>query len=234
MASGIYLALSGAVAQSTALDVVANNIANAATAAYRAQRLSFGEVLTSAGPSQPSVRVATTLPDPAPGPITDTGNPLDVALQGDGWLVAQTPRGDRYLRGGPLHVDPQGRLVTVDGYPLKTRDGRGISLPTDAAEPSLDADGTVHSGEETLGTLALVQLPAAGLTREGASLFASTAPPIAGAPPPEIISGALETSNFNVVRGMVDLVRVSRTYEALHRMIESYREIDERTARAGS
>jgi flagellar basal body rod protein FlgG len=236
MGNAIYSALSGAVAQSHALDVTANNVANAGTVAYRADRVRFAEVLGRArGRAKDSafVSAAATVADPTPGAMSPSQNPLDVALPDrDAYIGVSTARGVRFTRAGNLRLDGTGRLVTAAGDPVRdARGGRPILVPPGAAGSVVIAsDGTVSAGEQVVGKIELARFAPAQLTREGATLFVAAGKPAAG-PPPTIVQGALEQSNFNVVRGVVDLVRVSRAYEATHRLIEAQREIDDRTAR---
>jgi flagellar basal-body rod protein FlgF len=228
MANGIYVALSGAVAQSQALDVVSNNVANASTTAYRAVRVNFGEALNKAADQHFALTQGTTN-DMSAGTLIQTGNPLDVALQGDGFFSVNTAQGVRWTRAGELRVAGDGRLVDADGHEVRGAGGKPISIPPDAGELTIGGDGSISAGDVHIGKLELANFAPKSLAREGASLFRATAAPVAGTP--EVVSGALESSNINVVRGMVDLIRVSRTFEALHRAIETYKEIDQRTAR---
>ena len=228
MANGIYVALSGAVAQSQALDVVSNNVANASTTGYHAVRVTFGQTLSKANDQFFATAEGTAI-DTSQGPLVQTGNPLDVALQGDGFLALNTPGGIRYTRAGELRLAKDGRLVNADGLELRGAGGKPILLPPDAAEIQIGADGSVTAGGQQVGKLELARFAPKGMAREGSTLYRATQAPIAGAP--EVVSGALESANINVVRGMVDLIRVSRSYEALHRAIETYKEIDQRTAR---
>jgi len=235
MGNAIYSALSGAVAQSHALDVTANNVANAGTVAYRADRVRFAEVLGRArGRAKDSAFVSATgtVADPTPGAMSPSQNPLDVALPDrDTFIGVATARGVRYTRAGNLRLDGTGRLVTAAGDPIRdARDGRPILLPPGASAPAIASDGTVSANGAVVGKIELVRYAPAQLQREGASLFVASGQPAAG-PPPTVVQGALEQSSFNVVRGVVDLVRVSRAYEATHRLIEAQRELDDRTAR---
>lgn len=235
MANGIYIALSGAVAQSNALDVTAGNVANAGTTGYRAERVSFGQALAGArSKDAASVQVAGSASDPTPGAMVETGNPLDLAIVGDGLFAVETPRGVRYTRAGDFRVDEHQRLVNASGHPVRAADGGTIAVPLGAGDLTVDADGTLHADGGRVGQIAVARFHPADLRREGAGLFIARGSPIEGGEPAQVRSGALESGNFNVVRGMVDLVRISRTYEALHRMIDSYREIDERGARIGN
>lgn len=235
MGSGIYVALSGAVAQSKALDLTAENVANASTTGYRAERMSFGEALSRArGKDQGFVQIARTTNDPSPGTYTTTGNPLDVALEGDGFFSVDTPRGVRWMRAGNLRLDPGGRLVTATGLAVRSHEGKPIVLPTDTGEPpTIDRAGHITVGATPVAAIDLARFAPDRLKREGGGLWVASGPP-AGGEPPRVLAGVLESANYNVVHGMIDLVRVTRSYEALHQMIESYRDLDERSARANN
>jgi flagellar basal-body rod protein FlgF len=235
MANGIYVALSGAVAQSDALDVTASNVANASTVGYQAERLTFGESLGRARAKDVAyVTPAKTVADPTAGTVTRTDNPLDMAVSGDGYFAVDTPRGVRYTRAGNFRLDGNGTLVSADGFAVRARGGGKLTIPPGSANITVSPDGTVAADGTEVGAVDVARFVPGALARDGRTLYAATAAPAVANPsasPPEVMSGALEQGNVNVVRGMIDLVRVSRTYEALHRMIESYKEIDERTAR---
>jgi flagellar basal-body rod protein FlgF len=235
MSNGIYVALAGAITQAQALDVVSNNVANASTTGYRAVRVNFGEALTQAkSKDQHFSTTQGTTTDETPGTIMQTGNPLDVALRGEGYFSVNTPQGVRWTRSGELRLAADGRLTTADGKEVRGVKGKPITVPLDASEIVIGADGSLSAtsptGEQTqLGKMELARFDPRSMTREGATLYRANAAPIAGAP--EVAAGALESSNINVVRGMVDLIRVSRTYEALHSAIQMYKEVDQRTVR---
>ena len=117
MSSGIYVATAGAIAQSNALDATANNIANAATTGFRADRVTFKEALTAARSADvASVNNGATTIDSQPGALSATENPLDLALEGDGMFAVSTPNGPRYTRAGNFRIDDENKLVTADGH----------------------------------------------------------------------------------------------------------------------
>jgi flagellar basal-body rod protein FlgF len=231
MSSGIYIAAAGAVAQSTALDATANNIANATTAGFRGDRVTFREALTSArSPDVALVGAGTTRVDSQAGALTTTENPLDLALDGDGYFGVQTPGGPRYTRAGNFQLDDQRNLVTTDGFAVRGEGGAPINVPADAVTVAVGLDGTVSADGAELGKLELVRFAPTQVKRAGGTLFSATGAPITG-DPPKVRSGMLEASNVNIVRGMVDLVKVSRSYESLMRMIQSYHDVESRAAR---
>lgn len=231
MGSGIYVAAAGAVAQSSALDVTANNVANASTAAFQGSRVSFHEALAKArSPDLALVGNQTGSIDHANGPITETGNPLDLALDGDGYLAVDGPQGVRYTRAGALHLDPEGRIVNADNLPVRGVGGGPLVVPAGSAQLTVGQDGTISTEAGPVGQLALARFGPGALSRDGGTLLSARGAPIAG-PPPRVLQGMLEGSNVNVVRGVVELVQVSRTYESLMRVIEGFKAIESRAAR---
>ena len=151
MSDGIYVALSGAVAQQRSLDVVANNVANANTIGYHGDHVAFRQALSQAGtqgPAPDTLRfnlVAQTVTNHDTGSLQQTGNPLDVALQGDAWFALRTPAGERYTRSGAFVTDRAGVLRSKDGHPCTrqtaepkrttTRDHHSSHLNRDSNQP---------------------------------------------------------------------------------------------------
>lgn len=231
MSSGIYIAAGGAVAQSNALDATANNIANATTAGFHGDRVTFREAMTQArSPDLAAVGAGTSRVDSQAGALSQTDNPLDLALEGDGYFAVQTKDGARYTRAGNFRLDDSRQLVTMNGNTVRGAGGAAITIPEEAKQISIGVDGEVFADEESVGTLELARFAASSLKREGATLFSASGAQEAG-DAPKVRSGMLEASNVNVVRGVVDLVKVSRTYESLMRVIQSFNDIESRAAR---
>jgi flagellar basal body rod protein FlgG len=233
MGNGIYVALSGAVAQGDALDVTAHNVANAQTIGYHAERVRFSQALGRAqGNEMMFVTAKGGKTDTSEGAMKVTESPLDLALAGDAYFAIDTPRGVRYTRAGAFKLDAEGTIVNADGFAARAQGGGAITIPPGTQAIAVGESGIVTADGVEVGALELSRFVPNALTREGAQLLIARGPsaPIAEGEV-RVVSGALEQANFNVVRGVMDLVRISRNYEALHRMIESYREIDSRTAR---
>lgn len=229
MADGIFIAMAGASAQDRALDVVANNLANVSTVGFRAERPTFAEALTrSQGTTLVSVPGSVT--DTTQGKLIETGNPLDLALTGEGYFSVLTPSGPRFTRAGQFQLDDAGNLVNANGHPVLNIKGRPITVPPGLGAVAIDSEGRVRVGDNEFGAIAIAYLDPASVRRAGNTLFAGTAVTPAPGTITEITPGALEEANFGVLRGMVDLVRISRMHEAQHRMIQAYREIDQRAA----
>ncbi|HET9993331.1 MAG TPA: flagellar basal-body rod protein FlgF [Kofleriaceae bacterium] len=232
MSSGIYIAAAGAVAQSVALDATANNIANASTAGYQGERVSFKEALGSARSADVAMVATSTAHavDGTNGALMQTDNPLDVALEGDGVFAVKTPQGMRYTRAGNFQLNADKQLVTQDGFQVMGQGNQPITLPPEASTVTIGADGDVNADGNIVGKLALARFAPSQLKREGGSLFSATGTPRAGEQP-KVRTGVLESSNVNIVRGVVDLVKVSRTYESLMKMIQGYHDVETRAAR---
>lgn len=231
MSNGIYAATAGAVAQSNALDATANNIANASTIGFHGDRVTFREALAAArSPDLSNVAAGTTRIDSQAGALLPTANPLDLALDGDGYFAVTTPAGPRYTRAGNFQLDGARNLVTADGFAVRGDGGAPINVPPDASSVNVAADGSVSADGAAIGKLELARFTPAQMTRAGGSLFSATGRPLTG-DPPNVRSGMLESSNVNVVHGMVELVKVSRTYESLMKMIQGYHDLETRAAR---
>jgi flagellar basal-body rod protein FlgF len=239
MGDGLYAAMSGAVARSMALDVVANNVSNAPTPGFRADMAVFREVPAQPAGEPPRVdtdlRLTTldaVVPTWQPGPITETGSSFDLAIEGQGMLAVQTNNGLRYARGGSMAVDQEGVLRTSGGNALVDTEGRPIRIPLQGGEPLIGEDGTITAGEQTVGRLNMVWFdnPEA-LQREGDNLFSAPGGVQIIEPQGALRQGFIEGANVNVVRGMIDLVSLTRSYEATIRAMESFQNIDRRTAR---
>jgi flagellar basal-body rod protein FlgF len=231
VSSGIYVATAGAVAQSQAMDATANNIANGSTTGFRGHKVLFKEALAEArSPDITSVGSGTAAIDSQAGAMTQTSNPLDLALAGDGFFAVNTPGGTRYTRAGNFQLDAERKLVTADGHEVRGAGGSAITIPPEAGAIDVAADGTVSADGVELGKLELARFASNAMRREGNTLYAAAGPQSPGELP-EVRAGMLEASNVNVVRGVVDLVKVSRTYESLMRVIKGYHDVESRAAR---
>jgi flagellar basal body rod protein FlgG len=226
---GVYIALSGAVAQEIALESTASNIANASSPGYQRLRPVFREVLAQASDADPSLRYASverTALDASRGPLRTTGRGLDVALPAGAYLAVSTTRGERYTRAGSLVVDADGTL-RAGSAPLVSDGGGPIKIAKGGAEPVVAKDGTVRQGDAVLGRLRVVRFAKPEeLVAEGGSLLAAGQ---AGQPEPskdEVEVGAVEESNVDAVTSMSELMTATRTFEAFQRAIDAFGEAD--------
>jgi flagellar basal-body rod protein FlgF len=219
------------------LDVVANNIANLNTTGFKATGAVFQEYLAPgasdlnfarADSQVHSVLDRLSFHDFGQGPIQQTGNPLDVAIAGDGFIAVQTASGERYTRSGALQVNAAGELVTPDGNRLAGDSGPIVLQPGDR-KVAISADGriTVIEGTNTTeslrGKLKLVNFAQPQrLQEEGANLYAA---PQGMAPQPaanaRVIQGSIEGSNVNGVVEMTRMIEINRTYSMIASMLQS-------------
>lgn len=203
--------LSNQMALEEKMDVLANNIANQSTPAYKAEKLSFSQYLqTNGSESDAYVQTSGSTRDMSQGPLSKTGNQLDVALRGPGFFSVQTPNGVQYTRDGQFQLDAQNELVTSDGYQVLAAGGAPIVLPPGVTAVTIAQDGTVSNGKTTIGQLGVVNFgqPAA-VTPAGDGLFTTTQTP-QPATGTKIAQGMIEGSNVEPIRAMTELMGVSR------------------------
>lgn len=231
MSKGVYVALSGAVAQENAMEATATNIANASSAGYQRLRPVFRQALATAVGRDGDLRYATgsrTALDTTVGATRVTDRALDVALPAGVYLAASTPRGERYTRAGSLTMDKDGTLRTASGSAVTSQAGGPIVLSPVNGPARIEADGTVKQGAAELGKLKLVKFERPdALEPEGSSLLAAGG---GGAVTPAINAvltvGALEESNAQPMSAMTELMTASRTFEAFQKVLDQFGEID--------
>jgi flagellar basal-body rod protein FlgF len=236
MENALLVGLSRQTALQRELDVVANNIANLNTTGFKADGAVFSEFLRNNGQFVPPEQRASlvwdrmTWHDMGQGTIQTTGNPLNVAIDGDGMLVVQTARGERYTRNGALQISNTGELVTIGGDKVLGENGPIILQPTDR-DIVINKDGTIKvregislNSDSTRGKLRLVTFanPQA-LQKDGASTFAA---PNGLVPQPvpdaraNVLQGALEKSNVRPVIEMSRMIELTRTYTEVSTMLQ--------------
>lgn len=227
--------LSRMVALERKLGVIAQNVANANNSGFQARELSFQEYLKpekgtdeTGNKERPLSLVAPRLQfgNLSQGALAQTGNPLDVAIRGGGYLVVQTPQGDRYTRAGALTIDNSGRLVTLAGQPVLGKTG-AIRIPADANDISVSADGVISTKRTVLGQLRLVGFARPELLRPvGDSLLQSDQAPFElGAGQANVVSGVIEKSNVETSREVSRLEEVVRSYEMVGRLLKSSQDV---------
>jgi len=233
----IYTAMSGATQALEQQAIVANNLANTSTTGFRAQLETFRAVPMSFGDGSTAnddttrtfVLSSTPGADYTPGPIQQTGNPLDVAIQGDGFLSVQTSDGNEaYTRAGNLHIDQNGQLVTAmnqpvlgTGGPISVPPGANISIGKDGTISAL-APGDPATAIAVIDQLKLVKPEGNALTRGDDGLFHTADGNPADADPSVVVApGSLEGSNVNPVSAMVSMITNARQFQMQSKMIES-------------
>ncbi len=217
----IYQAMTGAKQTLSQQAVVSHNLANVTTNGFRAQTSVFRAVpiIGEGAATRAFVVDSTPGADFTPGAIQHTGRDLDIAVQGKGWIAVQAPDGsEAYTRAGSLQLSANGVLQTRGGHPV-LGDGGPISIPGNTVV-TIAGDGTVSTvqagnkpgASSAVGRIKLVNPPEANIERGDDGLFRARgeAPADAGV---RIVSGALESSNVNVVDSMVSMIALARQYD---------------------
>ncbi len=226
MDSGYYAACAGLAAQTQALELVANNLANLDTSGYRGQQATFHSLLAGGqnvmwNPVNAAVNDFGVLGgsriDLAPGSLTATGNPLDLAVAGKGFFVVKSAQGMLYTRNGSFHRTPTGQLVTADGDAVLGEQG-AINLPNGAV--AVSGDGTVSVDGAIVDTLRIAEFsPNTSLSAAGNAMYAAPDGSALPAASSSIRQGMLEGSNVSPVEGVVELITIQRNAEMMQRAI---------------
>ena len=220
MQNGLYVSLSAQISLEHRLDTIAANIANANTPGYRVDGVSFATELAKAGDSNVSfVSEGAGFISRKSGPLVTTGNPLDMAIQGEGWFAVKSPSGASiYTRDGRMTMSETGDLISMTGAPVLDAAGAPIQLDPTAGSPSIERDGMISQNGRKVGAVGLFSLPANGrLTRAGTSGFLSDKPgdPILDFRSNSVVQGAIEGANVDPVREMTRLIEVTRTFDGI-------------------
>jgi flagellar basal-body rod protein FlgF len=221
MERGLYIAASGMLAEMTRQDQIANDLSNASTPGYKADRStqrSFGDLLLAntqtgqaVGPLGLGVAVDREVTDLAPQPIRQTGEPLDLAIGGDGFFAVQTAQGVRYTRNGQFTASPQGTLQTGLGQQVLGQNGQPVRV---------NADGTVDPNAVGVFNVTNAQ-------KQGDNLFAGAA---GGRATGTVQAGALEASGADPAKAMVDMIASFRAIESGQKVIQTIDETLQKSA----
>ncbi len=237
MISGLYSAASGMMAEESRQAIIANNVANASTPGYKRQApvtLGFKAVFsktmrspfywdTQAAPGGGS-KMVESYPNLATGSLNETGNPLNVALNGPGFIGVNTPRGDRFTRSGDFTINSEGNLATSEGYTVQSVEGTPISVR--GSRVTIGDDGGVVVDGIRSATIRLVEFEKPErLVREGSNLYVASDEILAKsakAADTQTRQSYLEMSNVNVPSEMIQMITGSRIYEANQRVIQAF------------
>jgi flagellar basal-body rod protein FlgF len=224
MQSGLYVNLSGQIALERRLATIANNVANAGTVGYRAEELKFDTVLSMVGATPTAYSSAgESFISERSGGLNKTGNPLDVAVQGKGWLAIQTPAGIAYTRDGRMQLQESGELQTLNGYPILDAGNAPILLDPAAGTPRIARDGMITQNGRNFGALGLFTIESAkGFTRyENSGIIPATVGnPVVSFAADGFVQGFVEESNVNPVTEMTDLIMVTRAFDGMQTSVE--------------
>ncbi len=249
MINSLWISKTGMEAQQTQLDVISNNLANVSTTGFKRGNAVFEDLMyqnlrqVGANTTEQSqlptglqlglgVRTVATTRSYAQGSLQQSGNPLDVAIKGNGFFQVTQPDGTiGYTRDGTFQVDSQGRIVTANGLPVAS----GVTIPVTAQSVTIGADGVVSIivpgsvTPQTVGSISLANfVNPAGLEPRGQNLFTETSAsgqPSVGVPGANgmgaLSQGFLETSNVNAVQELVTMIQTQRAYEMNSKAIQT-------------
>jgi flagellar basal-body rod protein FlgF len=217
MQNATYIGLSSQMALQRQMDVVANNMANLTTPAFKGEEMVFSQYLIQPPGNGPLafVQDIATVRDLRQGPISKTGNSLDLALEGAGYFAVQTPLGPRYTRNGHFQLDNQGQIVTSQGYPVLADSGQPIQLPANTRAITVAPDGTISLSQDgttaqgAIGKLQIVDFAAPqAVTPAANGLWLTDQPPQPATA--TVQQGMIEESNVQAVVELTRMMAVAR------------------------
>ena len=247
---GLYIAASGMITETKHTDMIANNLANAATTGYKRDDMAVREFepmllrrindhaadtdvtsfkgfrIRSGAPIVGTLGLGSAVDEIATdhiqGALQTTGNTYDFGISGQGYFIIDTPQGQRYTRDGSFYRSASGQLQNVRGQAVLSAQGRPINIPADATRVNVSGDGRIYVGNAEIAQLGFVQFDAPdAVIKQGDNLYR----PQEGARPTQatgtIEQGLLEMSNTSVVTEMVELINNYRVYEAGSRAVQS-------------
>ncbi|WP_045223186.1 flagellar basal-body rod protein FlgF [Desulfonatronum thioautotrophicum] len=252
MQTSMYNALFGALTQEHRLANTANNLANVNTTGYKRETMAFRDVFIRFGhglldpisaineksllpvpDEMAQARIALTNIDFSQGSVKETGNPLDVALQGEGFFKVRTLEGDFYTRNGNFHLTPDGELVTSQGFPVLV-DGGPVNLEPNA-RVIIGPEGDIQANGDPVGNFELVTFDDLQvLEKLGQNMF-RLRPDVQVAEQPAdnvtVTQGYLEGANVEVVGEMVSMIEAQRSFEAYQKVMHTAQEADQKLIR---
>jgi flagellar basal-body rod protein FlgF len=231
-----YIALSQQMALRRQMDVIATNIANVSTPGFKAERIMFAEMVAGTAPyssspttgSRPGLSFVNDvgmLRDTSDGGMTQTGNALDLAINGPGYFVVDTPNGPRYTRAGAFRLNQDGRIVTADGYALLDAQNRPISVRPGESRIEISTKGAVTTESGEVGRIQIAQFENEQAMRKlGAGLYDTDQNPIAG--DAEVRQGMIENSNVKAVSEITLMMDILRRYQSAQKIIDSEHDLE--------
>ncbi len=209
------------------MSVIANNLANMNTTGFKGEKMMFVEHLVRSrggekigGDRLAYVRDIATAKDLSEGAFKKTSNPLDLAINGDGFFVLGTPGGERYTRSGNFQMDATGQLVTRSGEPVLSDSGEPFFMSPEDSNIEIARDGTISTENGVLGKIAVVSFANRQEMRVVAGGMYSTSQPPVPVEQPVIAQGMLEGSNVKPIAEMTRMIEVSRSYQSTKNFVQ--------------
>lgn len=223
MDNSVYIALSRETALFRDLEISANNIANANTTGYNAEKSLFSQYLVQNTGRRKDAYAndVSDYRDTTTGPIALTGNPFDLAINGNGYFQIQTPQGVRYTKAGNFQIDTNGTLVTPSGYPVLGKSGGQLTIPPTAKDVVINGVGEMQIDGQAAGEIGLFEFDnEQAMKRIGASMYSSDETPRPSLTA-RIAQGAIEASNVKPVTELVRVQELSRSVGNTAKFIET-------------
>ncbi|CAI2719692.1 flagellar basal-body rod protein FlgF [Nitrospina watsonii] len=253
MQEGLYIASSAGVKQHRKLEVISNNLANLNTPGFKKDDLVFKEMVPPFAAQESMANNRNTLlpmglsnhavsyvevngqtTDFQQGTLLNTGNDLDLALDGDGFFAVTTPQGTRYTRVGNFKLNEQGQFVDKNGHLIQTTDDKPLLIPPTGGQITIDRQGTVSIGSglevQPVGQVKVVRFEdQSALLKEGDGMYVMEDPDQQPLPNEQasVMQGFVETSNVSAIEEMSKMIQTVRTFEAYQRIIQSIDEADQ-------
>lgn len=222
-----YIALSRQATLRREMDVIANNLANMNTTGFKGEKMMFVEHLVRAkddrgllGQKLAYVRDISTVRDYSPGHMEQTGNALDVAINGEGFFTVDTPQGPRYTRVGRFSLDPSGRMVDLNGNPVLSEGGQPFIVGPQDKDIMISRDGTVATNNGTLGKLSVVTFENQQKMKMVAGGLFTTDQEPRRQDRPDVTQYMLEGSNVEPIIEVTRMIEVNRAYTSVKSLID--------------
>ncbi len=222
-----YIALSRQMVLRREMDVIANNMANINTPAYKGQSMLFVEYLetSDSGEKMSFVQDVALVRNLTEGQMTTTDNPLDLAISGEAYFEIDTPTGSRYSRNGTFQLNADGELVTSSGERVLGEGGNPITLPLNSSDVTITRDGTISTDQGPAGRLRLVRFEnEQALVKLADGLYDADGQNPLPAEGAEVLQGAIEGSNVQGIIELTRMIETVRSYSATGRMVNDEHE----------
>lgn len=227
MESPTYVALSRQAALQRQMEVIANNIANANTTGYKQQRMLFTEFLERPGIHEQVsfVQDRAVVRNLTAGSLTQTNNPLDMALTGPGYFTVDTASGRRYTRAGHFKLNDKRQIVDGGGLPVLDERGQPLTIPENTREIRVASNGTISTEQGDVGKLNIVTFRNEQLMTEvGSGLYVTDEQPQPAPAETKVTQDVLEQSNVNSITEMTSMIEVARQYQQNQKILENEHE----------
>lgn len=228
MDNSIYVALSKQSVSARHMEVIANNIANSSTTGYKSENMFFHQYMID-GPNGKTnfVEDLSSYRDMSQGSLSETGNPMDLAIQGKGYFAIQTPQGERYTRAGNFTINDQGELCTMTGNQVLDDSGQPITFEDKDDKVTFYANGKIEVDGEERGSVGVYQFKnEKSLKKDSNNLFSSEEVPVLDEEP-KIVQGMLEDSNVKPIVEMTNLIEIQRDFERSAKFINTLYELQQ-------